>query len=280
MGIGNKIKELRIENGMAQKDLADYLHVTYQAVSRWENDEVEPSIDTIKQMAARFDCSIDTLFNEDDDKEEAVEEVKQVDVQNTYPNKPVLGVCRRCKEPIFDKDDLHFHRTTHHHARGRTTHNEYIVCSKCEAVIQAEERKAAEIAKKSNQEAARKKRRKAFILPIFLTIPTLIFVVANPLFGIVFAYAIYAVQACLILDNNCVSDVVLSVATFSIKLPGIIFSLDLDGFIVFLAFKIVVAILSFFLGILMAIAGFLIGAVVSIFVYPSALKKSKYDCTH
>ena len=36
--------------GLTQKDLADKLFVTYQAVSRWENEDAEPSIDTIKEI--------------------------------------------------------------------------------------------------------------------------------------------------------------------------------------------------------------------------------------
>ena len=45
--LGEKIKALRSENALTQKDLAEKLYVTAQAVSRWENNEVEPSINTI-----------------------------------------------------------------------------------------------------------------------------------------------------------------------------------------------------------------------------------------
>ena len=41
MTIGNNIKRLRIKKGLTQKDLADKIHVTFQAVSRWENNLVE-----------------------------------------------------------------------------------------------------------------------------------------------------------------------------------------------------------------------------------------------
>ena len=63
MGVGQKIKEYRIKAGLTQKDLADQLHVTYQAVSRWENDDAEPSIDTLKEMCGILNCSIEVLLD-------------------------------------------------------------------------------------------------------------------------------------------------------------------------------------------------------------------------
>ena len=37
--LGEKIKKLRTTNSLTQKDLAEKLFVTAQAVSRWENNE-------------------------------------------------------------------------------------------------------------------------------------------------------------------------------------------------------------------------------------------------
>ena len=53
--IGANIKKLRLEHGMTQKNLADKLFVSAQAVSRWENNEVEPSISTILELAKIFE---------------------------------------------------------------------------------------------------------------------------------------------------------------------------------------------------------------------------------
>ena len=43
MTLGTNIRKFRNEKDMTQKDLADELHCTPQAVSRWEADEVEPN---------------------------------------------------------------------------------------------------------------------------------------------------------------------------------------------------------------------------------------------
>lgn len=58
----NIIAELRTKNGMSQDELAEKLFVTRQAVSRWENGETTPNPETLKQLSALFDVSINTLL--------------------------------------------------------------------------------------------------------------------------------------------------------------------------------------------------------------------------
>ena len=56
------IRELRTKNGLSQDELAEKIFVTRQAVSRWENGETTPSIDTLKLLSKLFDVSINTLL--------------------------------------------------------------------------------------------------------------------------------------------------------------------------------------------------------------------------
>ena len=56
------IKMFRMQKGLTQKELADLLHVTAQAVSRWEKGDVQPSIDTISEMAKIFEVTTDELI--------------------------------------------------------------------------------------------------------------------------------------------------------------------------------------------------------------------------
>jgi len=53
---------LRGKHGMTQDELADRLFVTRQAVSRWERGETTPNPETLKQLSALFDVSINTLL--------------------------------------------------------------------------------------------------------------------------------------------------------------------------------------------------------------------------
>ena len=52
--IGQFIKKIREENKLTQKELADKLGVTYQAVSKWENGKNVPDISIIKEMSKMF----------------------------------------------------------------------------------------------------------------------------------------------------------------------------------------------------------------------------------
>ena len=54
--------KLRTERGLSQDALAEKLHVTRQAVSRWETGETTPNTETLKLLSAFFDVSINTLL--------------------------------------------------------------------------------------------------------------------------------------------------------------------------------------------------------------------------
>lgn len=66
MTFGQKIRKLRNEAGLTQKELAEELNVTFQTVSKWESDVNEPDISNIKQLAKIFHCSVEFLFSDDD----------------------------------------------------------------------------------------------------------------------------------------------------------------------------------------------------------------------
>lgn len=56
------LRELRTKNHLSQDALAEKLHVTRQAVSRWENGETQPNPETLKRLSKLFDVSINTLL--------------------------------------------------------------------------------------------------------------------------------------------------------------------------------------------------------------------------
>ncbi len=56
------ILKLRTNNGFSQEELAEKVHVTRQAVSRWETGETVPNTETLKLLSVLFDVSINTLL--------------------------------------------------------------------------------------------------------------------------------------------------------------------------------------------------------------------------
>ncbi len=61
---GFKIKQLREALGLTQKDLAEKLYVTVQAVSQWENGKTQPDSDRILQLSKILGTTSDVLLDE------------------------------------------------------------------------------------------------------------------------------------------------------------------------------------------------------------------------
>lgn len=61
--IGKNIHRLRIAKGYTQETLAQYLHVSNVAISKWEHGISCPDISTLPILARIFDCSVDELLN-------------------------------------------------------------------------------------------------------------------------------------------------------------------------------------------------------------------------
>ena len=60
---GKIIKEIRKKYNLTQKDLADKYHVTYQAVSKWENGKNMPDVTILKEISNDFNVSLDDLID-------------------------------------------------------------------------------------------------------------------------------------------------------------------------------------------------------------------------
>ncbi|MBQ8292107.1 MAG: helix-turn-helix transcriptional regulator [Clostridia bacterium] len=56
---GKKLRELRAERGLSQKELGALFNVCNQTVSFWETGSREPDLDTLKKLAEFFDISSD-----------------------------------------------------------------------------------------------------------------------------------------------------------------------------------------------------------------------------
>ncbi len=64
MTIGTNIKQLRQQKNLTQDQVAEKLGVSYQAVSKWENNANTPDIALLPQIANLFGVTIDALFSD------------------------------------------------------------------------------------------------------------------------------------------------------------------------------------------------------------------------
>jgi transcriptional regulator with XRE-family HTH domain len=136
--IGASIASLRQERGWTQRQLARQLDLSHQAVSKWENGESAPDVETLVRLARLFGVTIDRLINpdpadlrkknslfsrrtadrleeeldsldveEDDEEEDDFEDEEEDEEENEED------------EENFDFSDAH-HRHTHHRVHGHT----------------------------------------------------------------------------------------------------------------------------------------------------------------
>ena len=66
MGLGERIKQLRLKSGMSQEKLAELVGVSRQAVTKWESGQTSPSTDNLFKLAEIFGTTVDIMMSADD----------------------------------------------------------------------------------------------------------------------------------------------------------------------------------------------------------------------
>lgn len=56
------LKNIREKHNLTQDQMAERIHVTRQAVSRWETGETQPNTEMLKVLSREFNVSINTLL--------------------------------------------------------------------------------------------------------------------------------------------------------------------------------------------------------------------------
>ena len=269
MTLGQKLKKLRSDKNLTQKDLADQLHVTFQTISKWENDENEPDISTLKELAKLYECSIDYLLSEED--EQPVEEIKEEEA----PKEPIqevtktviihqneAHVCARCGKDI-PENELVSEDVTKKERYGRSTRTVSIGQTYYhKSCLEQVKKERAEAAHRAKMASASSSRKKCFgwgiaagviglgvSLAVFLVEPDLkaaVHPALAVLYSVLIGYALFADLYC-ILSGSYIGEVFTTVAGWTIRFPGLIFSWDLGGFVWLIGMKILFAILGFLL---------------------------------
>ena len=279
MGYGQKIIQLRKTAQVTQSQLGDYLNVSAQAVSKWERDCAEPDLVTVKKICEFFKISVGEFF--EDEQQIAPSEEKAADVLQSEPAEKMIGYCVDCGI-VVTQNNLGCQLPR-------------IVCDKCQEKRKAiyEEQKQEEIASvESELKGFASKKKKSIIWgSIFAAFVLAAFLAGIILSGtkdagkialwtgvaIVATYGAYALVGELYFGGGIVLDILEFFIASPIKLPGIIFGLDMDGLIFFVVLKVLFAILGFLFGLAMFVAGVLVGMIVSTIAFPISMSKANKE---
>lgn len=68
--IGETLRQLRLQKGLTQEQLAEVFGVSAQAVSRWENDTSYPDITLLPGLAMFYNTSVDAIVGMDEIRKE------------------------------------------------------------------------------------------------------------------------------------------------------------------------------------------------------------------
>ncbi len=307
MEIGDRIKDLRISKNMTQKQLADKLFITPQALSKWEMNENEPSLDMIQKLCKEFDVSLSYLVTGEEETKEIEETKNEVaivpTIEATTPtepkviekiivkeeSKPMLALCSRCNKPIFDQNDIVRRSVGHRVRHGKshsTTYSSIIVCKDCEEKIKKEEKAERQRVYLGRVEQVKKRRLRSYILGGLITLAAFGITLAICLNinglqpGFIALYSLltlllFPFLGCIFLNNNFIIYVFVKILSFSfVKMPGVIFSLSFDGLKFLIFCKILFVVIGICLGIFFFLVALAISCVLSVFVYPFALYNS------
>lgn len=278
--LGKKITEHRKKLELTQKDLGDMLNVSPQAVSKWENGQAEPDASTMRKLCSIFKISTDELLGIEQPREETAataatapapaQTAPEAPAERVTEQKIINGYCERCKKPVGPGEYVITHS-------GRSI--QHIFCNQCKTEID----KAGRISEYTDH----KKRTVKSVIwgavagvlaaagmlvcllvgdPTFPKADTAILTVVA---GV--SFFSFIMQA---LWEGVVTDMFFFFLK-SFKMPGVIFTLDLDGLIFLILVKIGGAILGAILSVVFFLIGLIITPLVSVFILPfAAIKRS------
>ena len=67
MEIKDKLQLLRKQNGYSQEQLADKLGIARQTLSKWENGQAVPELNSLISLSNLYGVTIDRIVKEDDE---------------------------------------------------------------------------------------------------------------------------------------------------------------------------------------------------------------------
>ena len=243
---GKTIAELRKEKNLTQSELGQALNVTAQAVSKWENEQAQPPVDTFFAICTFFGISADEFR-----RRAAGEQIE--------PAAPI-------EEPTVPEPEAEI--------KEETAQSD---CTEPDALLDAE----AEEKPVVHQEPVRaKKLSVGFLIVMMLAIAAglatfislMIILEINEFLPALFPFFLgYFVFSFIILigHESVVWDCFLGALFKSVDVPGVIFTLDIDGIFFLIVYKFIIApIITVVVWLAFVIGGFILSLFMAGFVFP------------
>lgn len=92
MQFNEKLQKLRKETGMSQEQLAEKLHVSRQAISKWELGTSTPDTDNIVMISRCFQVPLEYLLMTDFDTVDEYNEELNKNIQSSGNKKPEIMI--------------------------------------------------------------------------------------------------------------------------------------------------------------------------------------------
>jgi len=247
---GNVIAKYRKSLNLTQKQLAEKLYVSPQAVSKWEKNQSQPELATIKTLADLFNITLDQFF-EEGEKDSATDQTRH---ENT---------CIVCLNP-FDQTNM-------------VDTEDGRMCEACHSEL-ASETEALEKAKLDKPTVTKFKNLNG-IIPYYigwgsgvvLLVVMLLAYTSSSELGLG-AYILTSIIVALfgmtfitqMFLDSWLRDFLFEFVGKSFRMPGIIFELSIDGVIKLIIIKVIFGIITF----LISGAVFLLGLALSFAISP------------
>ena len=73
MELGKRLKQSRTNKGFSQTNVADYLNISRQSISKWENGNSLPDLANLVRLSNYYEVSIDELLKENQELKNKIE---------------------------------------------------------------------------------------------------------------------------------------------------------------------------------------------------------------
>lgn len=107
LNIGENIRSCRRKMNLTQEQLAEKLGVSFQSVSRWENDMTYPDMELLPVLAGIFGVSTDELLGvpevkKDREKEKILKELTELSNSETASPERIIELIREIRRSFLD----------------------------------------------------------------------------------------------------------------------------------------------------------------------------------